>query len=375
MRNSLKNIWVLSLKELKSLSRDIVLLVLIAAAFSVVVYAVGTGVSTEVRNAPIAVVDEDRSALSLRIRDAIQKPYFQTPEDLSRDGLDEASGRDRYIFVVNIPPNLEADILAGRQPVIQLLADATAVTQAGVGVVYLNQIIANEIADFFRQPALENRLPLKAVTQVLYNPNGQSIWYVGTMQIVASITLLGMILVGAAVIREREHGTMEHLLVMPVSPIEIALAKILTNSAVILLAALLSLRLVAEGWMNVSLNGSLTLFAAGLMIYLFSVSALGILLATLTSSMPQFGLLCLPVYVVTRMLSGSESPLESMPDVIQSITRFSPVTQFVAFSQDVLFRNAGMAIVWPELLAMTLSGGVFLTLALIRFRGMLAKQT
>ena len=374
MRRWLKNVFTLSAKELSSLMSDATLLGLIVVVFSLAVYSVSTGVTTEVRNASVAVIDEDRSPLSLRLRDALRAPYFKPPEEIRREQIDALMDKGRYVFVINIPVNFQADALAGRSPHIQVLADATAVTQAGVGTVYIEQIVQREVAEFLGKPPPQAMMPLSPAINVFFNPNSETRWYISVMQVVANITLLAMILVGAAVIREREHGTIEHLLVMPVRASEIAVAKILANGEVITLAALLSLGLVVHLWLGVPINGSVALFALGAAVFLFSVASLGIWLATLAPTMPQFGLLCLPIYVVTRLLSGAETPLESMPDLIKTATQASPVTQFAKYSQDVLFRNADLAIVWPQLLIMAVMGAFFLSLALHRFRRMLAQQ-
>jgi ABC-2 type transport system permease protein len=282
--------------------------------------------------------------------------------------------RGDLIFVIDIPPRFEADVLAGRAPTVQVLVDATAMTQAGLGVVYLNEIFYRELLDFFHQQGIEARLPTRPVMHVLYNPNTQSHWFTAVMQIVTNVTVLAIILVGAAVIREREHGTIEHLLVMPVRPSEIALAKIIANGAVIVLAVMLSLWLVVHLWLGVPLAGSVPLILLATTVYLFAVTALGIMLATLASSMPQFGLLSSPVYAVLYLLSGAATPVESMPPRVQQLVQFSPTTQFVRLVQSVLYRDAGLDIVWPQLLIVTAAGAFFLVIALSRFRSMLARQ-
>ena len=369
----LKNVWVLSLKELKSLLGDVTLLGLIVVFLSVAVYTVATGITTEVRNASVAIIDEDHSQLSFRIRDALQAPYFKPPVMISPDQVDQAMDKGDYVFVLTIPSNFERDVMTNREVSIQVLADATAVTQAGVGTTYLNQIVQNEVNDF-KQQSPSDLLPLTPVVQVLFNPNTQTHWYTGVAQVLNNITLLAMILVGAAVIREKEHGTIEHLLVMPVHASEIVMSKIVTNGLVITLSALLSLWLVVHWALAVPIHGSISLYVLGTAIYLFSVSSLGICLATVAPTMPQFGLLCLPIYMVARLLSGSESPIESMPDWIQNITFYSPVTLYMQFGQEALFRDAGFAIVWKKLLVMSVMGVGFLIFALKRFRSMLASQ-
>ena len=179
---------------------------------------------------------------------------------------------------------------------------------------------------------------------------------------------------GAAVIRERERGTMEHLLVMPVSVIEIMMAKVLSNGVVILVASQLSMWFVVHKLIGVHINGSLLLYALGVGVYLFSIAALGIMLATIAPTMPQFGLLMLPVFIVTLMFSGSQSPRSNMPAIAQSVSEYWPTTQFAQFSQNVLFRGADIEIVWPQLVVMAVLGAAFLLFALVRFRKMLDQQ-
>jgi ABC-2 type transport system permease protein len=346
----------------------------IAFTLSAAVVSVAKGVKAEVDNASVGIIDNDYSTLSMRLRDAIMPPYFKAPQTISHDQIDGLMDKGDVIFVLDIPANFEEDLLAGRQPKVQLLVDATAMTQAGVGVFYFQQIFTQEVLGFLNMHGIDPVLPVQPIIRLFYNPNTQSAWFTSVMHIVMTITILGIILVGAAVIREREHGTIEHLLVMPVRASEIACAKILTNAAVILVASLLSIALVAHLGLGVPIHGSWLLFALGTAIFLFSVTALGMFLATLAPNMPQFGLLASIVILVLYLLSGAATPLESMPITMQYISQIFPTTQYVALAQNILFRGAGFPIVWSEFAAMAFMGLVFMTLALGKFRSMLAQQ-
>lgn len=370
----IKNVWFLSIKEFKSVTSDITLMGLVVAVFTVAVYSVSTGLTTEVKNASVALIDQDQSALSYQIRDAILPPYFKPAVLIQAHERDEKLDKGEFVFIIDIRPNFAHDVLAEKRPQVYIWADATAATLAGVGSAYLEQIVQREVQAYLRSSSNLDWMPLEPVVSIMYNPNGTNVWFIGVMQVVSNVTLLTMILVGAAIIREREHGTMEHLLVMPVRASEIAIAKIITNSALIMGAALLSLGGVVHLLLGVPIIGSVSLFTLGLAIYLFTVSSLGVWLATLAPTMPQFGLLCIPIYIVTRLLSGGETPMESMSQTVQDITFFSPVTQFVMYAQSVLFRNADLAIVWPQLAILSVAGVLFLAMALSRFRQMLAKQ-
>ena len=188
------------------------------------------------------------------------------------------------------------------------------------------------------------------------------------MGILNSVTMLAIILAGAAVVREREHGTMDHLLVMPLTPFEIAMSKIWANALVITIAAGLSLYLVVHGLLGIPIAGSIPLFLVGTAIYLFFATAIGIFLGTVAHSMPHLGLLYLLVFLPMNMLSGSNTPLESMPSWLATLAQASPSTHFVSFAQAILYRGAGFAVVWPQFVIVALIGGIFLGLALLRFR-------
>ena len=370
----IKNVYYLSIKELRSLFGDLTLIGLVVIMFTFTIYSIAKGITTEVKNAPVAVLDEDHSTLSYQLRDVILPPYFKQVVEIERDRIDSAMDNGEYIFVLTIPPNFATDLLAGKQPQLQLLVDATAMTQAGIGANYLNQIINRQINQFLGLPDNQQLLPLKPEINVLFNENLLTEWFMPMTQITGNSSLLVLILVGAAVIREREHGTIEHLLVMPVTASEIAFSKIIANSLVILVAAVLSLYFVVHKLIGAPINGSLWLFAFSELIYLFSMAGLGLFLATQAPTMPQFSLLCLPVYIVLYLLSGGPSPIENMPQTVQLVMQFSPLTQFVAISQDILSRGAGWETIWHRLVIMIVLGTVFISVAIMRFRSMLARQ-
>ena len=186
--------------------------------------------------------------------------------------------------------------------------------------------------------------------------------------IINNVTMLAVLLAGAAVIRERERGTLDHLLVMPLSPLEIGMAKVWSNGLVITAAAGLSLWLVVRGILGVPIAGSVPLFLVGVALYLFYATALGLLLGTLARSMPQLGLLFILLVLPMVLLSGGSTPFESMPRPLQLVMLAFPSTHFVAFAQAILYRGAGFSIVWPQFAATAGIGALVLAAALLRFR-------
>jgi ABC-2 type transport system permease protein len=369
----LRHIIQLGIKELLSLFRDPVLLFLIAYSFTFSVYTPSKSAVMDVVNASVAVVDEDHSTISRRIRDALLPPLFLPPAEIPFSEINRAMDEGKYTFVIDIPPKFEHDLIKGLTPTVEIITDATAMSQAGRGPGYLQKIISNEVNQFLADRGKHQARELvRLVTRARFNPNMQQGWFVAINQIINNISVLAIFLTGAAVLREREHGTIEHLLVMPLSPYELMFAKIWANGLVVVVAAMASLYLVVRGAIGVPIAGSTLLFVGGLVVYLFSVTALGIMLATLVRSMPQFGLLAFPVFIAMSLLSGGQTPLESMPILLQRIMQFVPSTHFVSFSQAVLFRNATPTMVWPDVSKMFLIGSAYTLFTLSRFRKMLA---
>jgi len=366
MKQRIDIIYRLGIKELFSLRYDLFLVFLIIYFFSFGVYEGAQSGNADVNNASIAIVDEDKSILSRRIYDSLLEPYFKSPDMISINEIDQAMDSGLYSFIIDIPPDLQKDLIAGHQPEIQINVDATAMSIAGRGASYIQNIISDELGEFLEVRGQEQSANI--IIRSKFNPNLEGSWFQSVMEIINNITILAIILTGAAVIREREHGTIEHLLVMPIRPFDIMIAKIWANGLVVVVAVIISLFFIVQGLLKVPITGSIPLFIAGTIAFLFSVTALGIFLATIARSMPQFGLLAIPVFLIMMMLSGVYTPMDSMPAILRYIMYFSPSTHFVRFAQAVLFRDAGIEIVWFDLTLVVLIGLLFLMAALYRFR-------
>ena len=364
-------LW-LGLKELRELSRDVVLVVFVAYAFTLAVLSQARGTSSEVHNASLAFVDEDRSALSRRLAAAFLPPRFKPPQELAAADIERALDAGRFMFVVVIPPRFEADLRAGRRTAIQVDIDATAMFQASSGASFIQRILTDEVTRELSRSDTPLETPLRVVVRKAFNPNGDVVWFNAVVALVNQITLLAVTLTGAALIREREHGTLEHLLAMPVTALEIALAKVWANGLVILAAAAFSVVAVVRGLLAVPTAGSVPLFLAGVAIYLFFATALGVFLGTVSRTMAQFGLLVILTVFTLNMLSGGNTPVESQPEWLQRLTLVLPSRHFVSFAQAILFRGAGFDLVWREFAAVAAIGTAFLAYAVSRFRASLA---
>ena len=371
--HKISNIFWLGIKELRSFLHDFVLLGLVIYAFSLAIISHAQSYSQELHNASIGMVDEDHSELSRRITHAFLPPYFQSPQPVAERDIVPLMNSRRYTFVVDIPPNFQRDVLGGRRPVIQINVDATAMIHAGLGSGYAQQIITTEIADFLSHSEGVPLSPVNLDVRIAFNPNVTTAWFTSVMGIIGNVSMLAIILAGAAIVREREHGTMDHLMVMPLTPFEIAMSKVWANGLVITIAVGLSLYIVVRTILGIPIAGSIPLFIVGVMIYLFFATAIGIFLGTVARSMPQLGLLYMLIYMPMNMLSGSSTPLESMPPWLATVMQASPSTHFVSFAQSILYRGAGIDVVWPQFLFVALIGGLFFVLAILRFRSVAAQ--
>ena len=367
-RASIANVWRLGIKELWSLVRDPMMLVLIAYTFTVSIYVAATAMPEGLHKAAIAIVDEDDSPLSARIVASFYPPHFTTPRLITLAEMDAGMDNGTYTFVLDIPPNFQREVLAGLAPAVQLNVDATRMSQAFTGSGYIQQIVAGEVGEFVQRHRSAAQLPVDLNVRMRFNPNLEQAWFGSLMKIINNVTMLSIILTGAALIREREHGTIEHLLVMPVTPGEIMLAKVWSMGLVVLLAALVALVFVVQGALHVPVQGSVLLFMGLAALHLFATTSMGIFLATVARSMPQFGMLLVLTLLPLQLLSGGVTPRESMPEFVQQVMLAAPTTHFVTAAQAILYRGAGLDMVWPQLLSILVIGGVLFTAALARFR-------
>lgn len=362
------NVLSLGIKELRGLARDPGMLALIVFAFSISIYTASTAMPEQLNKTPIAIVDEDRSPLSTRIVDAFFPPYFMPPAMIVQPEMDRRMDAGIDTFALDIPPDFQRDLLDGARPTIQLNVDATRMSQAFVGSGYIQSIVAGEISAFLQRYRGNAPATVELALRARFNPSLTVSWFSAVIEVVNNVTMLSIILTGAALIREREHGTIEHLLVMPVTPLEIMLSKIWSMALVVLVACALSLLFVVQGLLAVPIEGSLGLFLAGAAVHLFATTSMGIFLATVARSMPQFGLLLVLVLIPLEMLSGGTTPRESMPEVVQLLMTAALTTHFIMLAQATLFRGAGFETVWPQFIAMAVIGTLLFVFALGRFR-------
>ena len=173
----LRNTWNLGLKEFRSLSRDLAMVFLIVFMFSASIYADARAKPESLSRAAIAVMDEDGSQLSGRIVAALQPPQFLPPEHVGLADMDRGLDAGRHTFVLDIPPNFQRDVLAGRSPALQLNIDATRQGQAQTGAAYIQNILADEVRAFVQRMRAPAPQPVELVPRAMFNPNLEASWF------------------------------------------------------------------------------------------------------------------------------------------------------------------------------------------------------
>lgn len=365
---SLSNIFWLGVKDLRTLSKDLMMILFIIYSFGISIYTQSTGAGETVNNASIAIVDEDNSSLSRSIAGLFYPPYFQAAKVISAADIDRGMDNGLYTLVVVIPPHFEADVRKGRDIEVQVNADATAVQQASLGSGYIQNMVSDEVTRYRQEMEQTTGLSSDLVIRRAFNANGTQSWFRAIVGLADQLSMLIIILTGAALLREREHGTIEHLLVMPLTAFEIALAKVWSSGLVIFVGFICSLLFVVEGLLDVPIAGSRGVLLLGTLIYIFATAAIGIFLGTLARTMAQFALLMMMAVMPMMMLSGGMSPIESQPQWVQYVTWFFPSRHYVSFMQAIVYRGAGLDIVWKEFVTVLVMGVTFLVVSLLLFR-------
>ena len=373
MMRTFLNIYNLSIKELKTLFYDKVMVLLVIYSFSFAIYIGGTQTSTELRNASIAFVDSDKSTLSTRIIDSFMKPRFNTPVMISYNDVNANLDSGYYTFIILIPANFEKDVLGGNSPDILANIDATRMTQAGIGSGYIQNIITQEVQTFLKG-TYDSTVNPKIVSRYKYNPNLTSMWFGSINEIINNIVMISILLSGAALVREREHGTIEHLMVMPLRAFEIMLSKILSTCLVVLVCVSFSLLVVIELILKIPLSGSVPLYLLCTFLVLFATTSMGVFMGTIVKNMPQLGMIFILAILPLMLLSGSITPYESMPMILQELMKLMPTSHFVDLSQAILFKGAGLSIIWEKMLIIFIIGVVFFVSTLALFKRSLDSQ-
>ncbi len=371
----LKQLGVMGVKEFLQLGRDVVLMVFVVYLFTVDIYMQGGGISLELRNAITVVYDADRSEASRELIDRFRKPYFQ----LGRVLINATEGerlldRGKAMVMLEIPPRFQESVLAGEPTEVLAQVDTSNSVLGLSAASYAERIVGRysleRATDRLRSmgggratwPRIDDD------TRVWYNPTMRSSWFLSVSELLQVVTMLSIILPAAAMVREKERGTVEQLLVSPLSPFQIMFPKILSMTLVILTGTLVSLFVIMEPFFAVPMKGSLALFLLVTALYTFTTAGIGLFVSTIARNLAQVGMLSMLIVAPMIFLSGAFTPPEAMPGWLRAMVVLSPLNYYIKASFGILLKGAGLKILWDSIAAMALLGGIIFGFGIWRFR-------
>jgi ABC-2 type transport system permease protein len=361
-------------KEFAQLLRDVPILLVMLWAFGGAIYMQGHATSTEIHNYPVVILDLSRSAASRELIARLHAPYFKIVGYVGSDReLVEALDLARASLGIVIPTGFERDVVAGHGA-FQVISDGTLATSATIAVAHLSTITAE-----YNQLLMERgaagaggtRVEIPTVDariRVAYNPNQTSAWFSSILELLNMTTMVSMLLTAAAVVREKERGTLDQLLVTPLRPTELFAAKIVPTLVLVLVLSFLSLVVIIRGVFGAPVRGSLVLFYLVTALYVFAVANLGIAIAVIVRNIAQAMMLLILILFPMLFLSGARFPPETMEPWLRYLSLISPMRYYIDFGYQVLFKGNGLAYVWPDLVGMSVIGALMFAFSIARFR-------
>lgn len=346
-----------------------------AYSFIGAVYISGTGVTQELRNASISVRDDDASTDSRNLAYLFRQPYFRAVGTFSsqREGLtrlDEGTS----MLLLEIPADFSETL---RRPVraatVQMLVDTSNVTMGYLASAYGQRIVATYAGDLAQRTARRTGIDVRTLpsvqnaTRVWFNPNLNGHWFNAIGQWLTMMTVLAVLLPATALVRERERGTVEQLLVAPLSSMQIMVSKALAMTLVNVAGTVLSVYVVMRP-LGVPFAGSPALFFGTTALYVFSIAGLGLAIGAFARSSAEVGMLVILIAVPMTALSGTWTAPEAMPAWTRYGLQFSPLYHFIECAYGILLRGAGPAVLWESILMISLLGSVAFALAWLQLR-------
>jgi ABC-2 type transport system permease protein len=373
-RRWLRQVGALMLKEWRQLVRDRALFSYVIYIFTFDIMIAAGAPELDLRNASLGVVDRDQSVASRDLSYRLRSPYYSvfTVPDRHAE-LQRRLDHGELRAVLTIPHGFERALMTGKTADLQLLIDASDANLSYLLASYTERIVAPLAAEYagrrnaaggYRDTWPEVRLRARN----RFNPAMREAWFATIGELIAMVTVAAILLPAAALVREKERGTIEQLLVSPLTPLQIVLAKIWAMTAVILLGTAVAVGGVMHAWLGVPFRGSALLFFALVALYAMSASGLGVLAATFARNSGQIGLVVLMLVMPIINLSGTWNLVESMPEWLRVAINLSPMRHFVDITYGVLLKGADAAMIAAPAAKMALLGAAFCAAGVARFR-------
>lgn len=371
---NLSRLAALVRKELREFLRDRVLLLFVIYAFTLDVLG-DAGLRLTLNEAGLRALDHDQTTVSRELIGRFTPPHFalRPPPPNANAMVDNIDlGRDMVGLV--IPNDFAAGLARGERRPIQVLLDGSMAAQASLAEAYTREIVGTfardvALAGAGLPPDATQSLPvIEPALRVRFNPNRNEAYHMGLNAVLMMLSLLAIILPASALVREREHGTIEQLLVSPLAPWEILLAKTIASTLILLSAAAIAIFGILLPLIHLPVRGSLLTFFACAAVFVFSMSGLGMTVASLCRTMPQVGMVSLLLIAPVLFLSGAWTPPEAMPIWLARLTTLSPLRWFNDIAIGVFLRGATLADLARPIAAMSGLGALFFTWGATRFR-------
>jgi ABC-2 type transport system permease protein len=361
-------------KEFLQFFRNFALVAIVIFAVVVDPYAAGE-MTFDIKNFPFAVLDLDKSFRSGEFLDKLREPYFNRVADTeSFTKAQNMLTTSTVGMVIIIPEGFQRTITEGGTAGIQVLFDGTEPNSATVAVSYLAGIalrFSEEIlvdAVDLSQTGIDGIPYINSETRVLFNENLYDSGFLVLAEFLNAVTLISILLPAAATVYEKQTGTMEQLIVTPLRVYEIMIAKIIPMSLVILGSTYFGIFLTLKALIGVPMRGSLAYFTLVTVVFLFTTSGLGMLVATIANNLAETILVTLILLIPIVFLSGSFTPPEAMPGWMQFLIMFSPLKYYLEICYGIFLRGVGFQETWPLLLIMSALGGAVFAAGAARFR-------
>ena len=328
----------------------------------------GYAVNTDIRDSATFVVDYDQTAESRSLVDAFRSTgYFEVAGRSSRSrdlvrALDDGSA----LVGIEIPRGFSRDLAAGRGAAVQVLVDGSESNSATVALGYAQGIVQRFALD---AAAAQGALPAGGIelrTRAWYNPTLESRVYNVPAVVGVLIMLMCLLLTALAVVRERELGTLDQLMVSPLTPGELMLSKTLPVAAVAVIDLVL-ISAVAVLWFDIPIRGSPPALLLAALLYILSGLAVGLLISTISRTQQEAFMTMFLFFQPAIILSGFFYPISSMPEVFQWVTLLNPVRHFLEIIRVIFLKGEGVLTLWPQYLALALMAAGVLALAVARF--------
>lgn len=370
-----RRLAVMTRKELMQLFRDIPLIAFLVYSFTFAIFVTGNGIKTQLRNAGLVVYDADRSVSSRELVSRFHLPYFRFDGELAHPD-EELRRLDRgsSMMVLDIPARFHEALAAGEPTAVQLLVDTTNSPQGLSAAGYAARIVGqfgqevalarNGLADSY----LTSVPMILSDHRVWFNQDQNETWFESISHLLRMITIFSVLLPAAALVREKERGTVEQLLVSPLTPVQIILPKVVAMTLVILCATAVGLFGVMRPAFGVPIKGSIGLLFSLTALFIMATAGMGVFAATVTRNQAQVGMLTLLAVAPMLLLSGIFTPLEMMPAWVRHLMAFSPLRYFIEIVNGILLKGIGIEMLWTQALSMGLVGGSLFGFGLWRFR-------